>query len=117
MRVTVLYFCAMMTATEYPHIELDDAGRAFIKGTRFKVIQIVKDRCYYDWPAEEIQRQHAQLTLPQVYTALAYFYDHRESFEAQLAAEEQADQEFIASQPRDVLRDRLRNLARERGTL
>ena len=62
---------AMMIATEYPHIERDEQGRDFIKGTRFKVIQIVKDHVYYGWPAEEIQRQHPLLSLPQVYAALA----------------------------------------------
>ena len=104
----------MMTATEYPHIEVDEEGRAFIKGTRFKVTQIVKDRVYYEWPAEEIQRQHPMLTLPQVFTALAYYYDHKDEFDARLAAEERADREFLAAHPSPPVVERLRRLKAER---
>ena len=106
---------AMMTATEYPHIEVDDQGRCFIKGTRFKVIQIVKDRVYYDWPAEEIQRQHSTLTLPQVYSALAYYYDHKDDFDQALAAEQRADEADLAARPPSDARERVQRLQAERG--
>jgi uncharacterized protein (DUF433 family) len=105
----------MMTATEYPHIQIDDRGRAFIKGTGFKVLQIVKDRVYYDWPAEEIQRQHPMLTLPQVYTALAYYLDHQDEFDAMLAVEEKADEDALAKRPPSDARERVKRFLAERG--
>lgn len=104
----------MMTATEYPHVETDDRGRAFIKGTQFKVIQIVKDVVYFKWPAEEIQRQHPTLTLSQVHNALAHYYDHAEEWHAQLAEEERRDEEFLAAHPPSPLTLRLRKLKQER---
>lgn len=105
----------MMTATEYPHIEVDEQGRAFVKGTRFKVVQIVKDRVYYDWPAEEIQRQHPALTLAQVYNALGHYHDHKDEWHARLAAEERADEEYLAARPPSDVPERVRKLLAERG--
>ena len=35
---------AMRTATAYPHVELDETGMPYVRGTRFKVVQIVLDQ-------------------------------------------------------------------------
>jgi uncharacterized protein (DUF433 family) len=104
----------MMTTTEYPHVEVDDQGRAFIKGTRFKVVQIVKDRVYYGWSAEEIQRQHEMLTLPQVYTALAYYYDHKQELDAVMAEQDRNVETIRASMPEPPAVERLRKLMRQK---
>ena len=105
----------MATATAYPHVEVDDNGMPYVRGTRFKVVQIVLDRLAYHWDAEEIQRQHPMLTLTQVYTALAYYYDHKDVLDARLAAEERADAERLATRPASDLAERIRKLTGERG--
>jgi len=38
----------------------------------------VLDKIAYGWSPEEIQYQHPQLTLGQVYSALAYYADRQE---------------------------------------
>jgi uncharacterized protein (DUF433 family) len=70
-----------MTTTAYRHIELDPEGVPYVAGTRTKVVEIVLDHLAYHWNADEIHRQHPHLTLSQVHSALAYFYDHQEELE------------------------------------
>jgi uncharacterized protein (DUF433 family) len=70
-----------MTATAYRYIELDTSGIAYVAGTQTKVVEIVLEHLAYNWNAEEIHRQHPHLTLSQVYSALAYFYDHQQQIE------------------------------------
>ena len=38
----------------------------------------------YHWDAEEIQRQHPGLTLGQLHSALAYYYDHQEELDREI---------------------------------
>ncbi|MFM7159165.1 MAG: DUF433 domain-containing protein [Planctomycetaceae bacterium] len=73
-----------MPATAWPFIALDDAGVHFIEGTRTKVIEIVLDRLAHEWSADEICRQHPDLTLPQVHAALGCYFENRADFDRQI---------------------------------
>lgn len=97
-----------MPATSYPHIEVHPDGLAYIAGTRFKVLQIVVDRLAYHWDAEEIQRQHPQLTLAQIYSALAYYHDNEADVNRQLADRERAADEFFSKHRNPALEAKLR---------
>lgn len=108
----------MATATEYPHVELDEStGMPYVRGTRFKLVQIVLDRLAYNWDADEIQRQHPQLTLAQVHAALAYYYDHRTKIDALIERREREAEEFFASMPPSPLRAKLQAIKRQREFL
>lgn len=48
----------------------------FIKGTRIKVLDVGIEFDYLGMSPDEIVRAHPHLTLAQVHTALAYFYEH-----------------------------------------
>ncbi len=74
-----------MIAVTYPHLTIDQSGVATITGTTTKVIEIALDRIAHHWDADEIQRQHPHLSLPQIYTALAYYYDHQSTLDALIA--------------------------------
>jgi uncharacterized protein (DUF433 family) len=56
-----------------------------IAGTRIKVRSIALDRIAHGWDAEEIQRHHPDLTLGQIHSALAYYYDHQEEMDRDIA--------------------------------
>jgi uncharacterized protein (DUF433 family) len=99
----------MLTATEYPHIEMDEEGRPRIKGTGFKVVQIARAQLTNDWSAKEIQQRHPHLTLSQVYNALAYYCDHREELDAIIASQDQFAEEFRKQNPEPPVVKRLRN--------
>jgi uncharacterized protein (DUF433 family) len=67
-------------------------GRARIDGHRIRVQDIAIE---YEWQGlspEEICREHPGLTLAQIHSALAYYYDHREEVQAEI----RADEAFVA---------------------
>ena len=66
-----------MAPVSYAHIEVTPQGVPYIAGTQTKVIEGVLDRLAYHWDADEIHRQHPHLSLSQIYSALAYYYDHQ----------------------------------------
>jgi uncharacterized protein (DUF433 family) len=74
----------MSTATVYPHLTFDADGTARIGDTRYKVIHLAGEHHYYGWPAEELLRQHPDLKPEEVYSALTYFYDHRDEIVAKM---------------------------------
>ena len=64
--------------TKYEHITIDERGVPFIVGTTMKVIELVAEKLAYGWSPEELHLQHPYLTLGQIHSALAYYYDHEE---------------------------------------
>ncbi len=74
-----------MATVAYAHIELTADGEPVLTGSRFKVRLIALDRIARGWDAEEIQRHHPDLTLGQIYSALSYYYDHKEEMDRNLA--------------------------------
>lgn len=71
-----------MVETRYEHIVLDERQVPTIAGTRIKVIEVVLDKIAYGWSPEEIHLQHPHLSLGQIYSALAYYWDHKEELDA-----------------------------------
>jgi len=66
--------------TNYEHIILEK-NIPFIAGTGTKVIELVLNSKAYGWSPEELHFQHPHLTLGQIYSALAYYWDHKEELE------------------------------------
>ncbi len=71
----------MIVETRYEHIILDQDNIPIIAGTTTKVIELVLDSRAYGWSPEELHFQHPYLTLGQVYSALAYYWDHQEELD------------------------------------
>jgi uncharacterized protein (DUF433 family) len=67
----------MLNQTAYAHIVIDERAVPYLAGTETKVIELVLDRLAYGWSAEEIHLQHPHLTLGQIHSALAYYWDHQ----------------------------------------
>jgi len=90
----------MVSATRvtYEHIVKEPdycSGKAAIGATRVRVNNVVflhKE----GKTAEQILVEYPDLTLSQVYAALAYYYDHTEEIEAELAEDEGWDERFEA---------------------
>jgi uncharacterized protein (DUF433 family) len=70
--------------TSYEHIILNKKAQPVIKGTKIKVIELILDKVAYGWSPEELQYQHSELTLGQVYSALAYYADHQEELDEEI---------------------------------
>jgi uncharacterized protein (DUF433 family) len=67
--------------TRYEHIILSQDNVPIIAGTNMKVIELVLERIAYGWSPEELRFQHPYLTLGQIHSALAYYWDHQEELD------------------------------------
>lgn len=74
----------MSTATTYEHIVLDEKNVPWIKDTATKVVELVLNHRAYGWSPEELHFQHPHLTLGQIYSAFAYYWDHQEDLDRDL---------------------------------
>lgn len=68
-------------STRYEHVVLDEHDTAYIAGTTMKVIELVLAQVAYGWSPEELHFQYPYLTLGQIYSALAYYWDHRKELD------------------------------------
>ncbi len=73
-----------MPTTVASHIEVDDRGVAWIAGANTKVIEVVLDKLAYGWSPDEIHREHPHLTLAQIHSAFAYYYENREKLDGEI---------------------------------
>jgi uncharacterized protein (DUF433 family) len=77
------------TPTNYEHIALDEQGIPWIRAANTKVVELVADVKAHGWSPEELTFQHPHLTLGQVHSALAFYWDHRDEIDADLARREE----------------------------
>lgn len=75
-----------METIVYAYIDYTPEGTPFVSGTQTKVEEIVLDHLAWRWDAETIHRHHPHLTLAQIHSALAYYYDHQAGMEAAIEA-------------------------------
>ncbi len=67
------------TETRYEHIVVSDDGVPSIAGTTMEVVEVITAQAAYGWSAEELRFQFPSLTLGQIHSALAYYWDHRDA--------------------------------------
>ncbi|MGH9837116.1 MAG: DUF433 domain-containing protein [Blastocatellia bacterium] len=98
-------------------LEMDEQGRAWIKGANTKVIEVALDWIAYRWDAETMHREHPHLSLAQIHAALSYYFAHQMEFDAEIARQvERVEAMRAAAGPQpsaEELRARLK--ARETG--
>jgi uncharacterized protein (DUF433 family) len=96
-----------MIETRYEHIVLDELGVPMIAGTTLKVIELVLDSKAYGWSPEELHFQHPYLTLGQIHSALAYYWDHQAELDQDMERRWQFVQQFQQATPPTPLAVRL----------
>lgn len=74
----------MLAETRYEHVVLNEAHVPLISGTTMKVVELVLAQAAYGWSAEELHIQFPYLTLGQIYSALAYYWDHRDELDSNI---------------------------------
>src|SRR5687768_6832589 len=99
--------------TRYEHIVLDDAGVPVIAGTTMKVIELVVEQAAYGWSPEELHFQHPYLSLGQIHSALAYYWDHKDELDQDI----ERRLERVDQIRRDVGPSRLARRLRAEGLL
>ena len=93
----------MPTEVAFPHIAKSRGEPARLKShPRTRVAMIVADYLWRGWSAEETVRQYPHLTLAEVHAALAYYHDHRDEIESELAAEYRDTEAWKKAHPTPV---------------
>lgn len=73
-----------MATNTITHIEIKEDGVAWITGANTKVIEVVLDKIAYGWSPDEMHYQHPHLSMAQIHSALAYYYDHQAELDAEI---------------------------------
>ena len=97
---------ATVTKTSYPYIaSRPDAfrGKPHIDGTRIRVSDVMVHHVLGGESAEQIQAAFPHLTLAQIHSALAYYYDHKEEIQAEVEASARFAEEFRKQHPESVI--------------
>jgi uncharacterized protein (DUF433 family) len=100
---------AMSTQFSYPHIEQRPDGKLWLTGTQTKVLEVALDRLAHHWDADEIQRQHPHLTLGQIHSCLAYYYDHQDELDRTVEEQLRAIERLRGQEGESVLRAKLKS--------
>lgn len=101
------------TKTAYAHIEFDENGRAVIAGTRFKVRVFVEIWKGNGWSPEEMHEQYPFLSMAQIHSAFAYYWDHKDEIEQAIAESDAMVERYRQENPESPAQLRLRELARQ----
>ena len=67
----------MPVETRYEHICINDLGVPVIAGTTMKVVELVLEYLSHGSSPEEIHFQHPYLSMAQIHSAFAYYWDHK----------------------------------------
>ena len=89
-----------VTAARYEHIFVADQQIALDAGTTMYIIALVLATQTYGWSAEELHYQYSYLSLGQMHSALAYYWDCKTNMDADLA--QRAAQVATLRQPAPV---------------
>ena len=73
-----------LTVTEYKHIQIDEWGNVLIAGSSMKVVELVTAHLGQGWNSHELQEQYPYLSLGQIYSALAYYWTHKDALDADM---------------------------------
>ena len=99
----------MSISSNYAHIEERADGKVWLIGTQTKVIEVALDRLAHHWDGDEIHRQHPHLTLGQIYSCLAYYYDHQEEMDQIIEGQLQRIKYLRAQQGESALQAKLKS--------
>jgi uncharacterized protein (DUF433 family) len=108
----VWYNLSMSTVT-YPHIDVHADREPFITRTGFKVRVLAEEHLATGAEATELRQNHPELTLAEIYSALAYYYDHKEEIDREIAELNQLVAEMRAEQGESLFARKLRELGKE----
>lgn len=100
-------------ATDYKHIQLDENQVPIIEGSTMKVVELIDAHLAYGWSPEELHSQHPHISLSKVYSALAYYWDHKVALDRDM----QQRLEEVDRLQRQARPSRIAQRLRERGVI
>jgi len=104
-----------MTTIIESYIEIDENNVAWIADTKVKVIEIALDKLAHGSSPEELHFQYPHLSMAQIHSALAYYYDHQEELESEILKRLREVNKLAAQNANSPLQQKLRRLRLENG--
>jgi len=71
-------------STEYKYVHLDEQNVLVIKGSTIKVVELIASFKTYSRKLEELQKNYPHLSMSQIYSALAYYWDNQAAIDADI---------------------------------
>jgi uncharacterized protein (DUF433 family) len=68
--------------TDHKYVQLDDRGIPCITGSTMKVVELITAHFVHGWSPEELHFQYPHLSMSQIHSALAYYWDHKQEIDA-----------------------------------
>ena len=102
---------ARTAVAAYPHIEKTPGvcgGKPCIEGTRIRVLDIAGRHRRGIKPEDMLDTYAVRLTLAQVYSALAYYHDHKAEIEAEIREDRKVAAQIERGQARFLKQRRAR---------
>ena len=96
------------TTTDYKHVLLDGDRVATIAGTTMKVAELVTSHLTYGWSPEELHFQYPHVSLGKIYSALAYYWDFKETLDEEMAGRFQRAESLRRQAPDSRIVEKLR---------
>lgn len=100
-------------ATDYKHIQIDDNQVPIIEGSTMKVVELVTSHSAYGWSPEELHFQYPHIALSKIYSALAYYWDHKKALDDDMAQRLENVKTLQRQSPPSLIAQKLR----ERGAI
>ena len=95
----------MLTETRYEHIQVTENQVPMIEGTTMKVVELITNHLAYCWSPEELHFQHPYLSMGQIHSALAYYWDHKTELDRDIEERlESVDQIQKATSPSSLVK-------------
>ena len=84
---------ASPTQVEHPYVVRTGnlaGGAPVVAGTKFPVRSVIQYVLRQGLTPEELVREFPQLSLPKIYDALSYYYDHRDELDREMSENSEA---------------------------
>lgn len=104
-----------MTTVPIRTISIDERGVAWITGTAIKVKEVAIDKVVWGMTSEEMLVAHPHWSLPIVYAALSYYYDHQAEVDAQIDQDRHYAAGQRAQRPNPFTREELLERLKQRA--
>lgn len=97
-----------VAATSYEHIALDENGVPLIAGANTKVVEVVALMQAHGLSPEEICYQLPHLSMGQVHSALAYYWDHKDEIDRDVRRREEYAERMRSEMGQPPIVDKLK---------
>ncbi len=77
------------TKTEYKYVHLDEKNVPIITGSTMKVVELITSVKAYGWTPEELHESYPHLSMSQIHSALAYYWDNQVEIDTDMEKREE----------------------------